>query len=65
MWQAIFLSLVVFAALVAVALAEPPVADVVLAIHGGAAGPRVGLSPEVEKAVRQDMQRASRRATPS
>lgn len=58
MWQALVLSVVVLAALVSIAGAEPPRPNVVLAIHGGTAGPRTNLSPEQEKLVRQDMQRA-------
>lgn len=40
------------------AAADAPMANVVLAIHGGTAGDKKDLSPEREKAVRRDMRRA-------
>jgi beta-aspartyl-peptidase (threonine type) len=56
MLQSLLLSLVIVAAVISIVEAEPP--KVVLAIHGGTAGPRSELSPELEKLVRADMQRA-------
>src|SRR5262249_11015667 len=47
----------ILAAVISFVHAEPP-PKVVLAIHGGTAGPRSELSPELEKLVRADMQRA-------
>lgn len=56
MLHSLLLSFVILAAVVSFVRAEPP--RVVLAIHGGTAGPRSELSPELEKLVRADMQRA-------
>jgi len=60
MLHTLLVSLVILAAVVSLVEAGPP-ADppkVVLAIHGGTAGPRSELTPELEKLVRADMQRA-------
>ncbi len=56
MLHSLLVSLVILAAVVSLVQADPP--KVVLAIHGGTAGPRSELSPELEKLVRADMQRA-------
>ncbi|HEX3725028.1 MAG TPA: isoaspartyl peptidase/L-asparaginase [Pirellulales bacterium] len=37
---------------------EPPVADVVLGIHGGAGGPKGDSSPQMQQALRADLDRA-------
>ncbi len=56
MLHSLLVSLVILAAVVSLVQADPP--KVVLAIHGGTAGPRSELSPELEKLIRADMQRA-------
>lgn len=58
MLHSLVVSLLVVAALASIVSAAPPVPKVVLAIHGGTAGDRKELTPELEKLVRADMQRA-------
>jgi len=58
MWQTLGLTLVLVATIVTQSSADPPVENVVLAIHGGTAGPRIGLSRDEEKAVREGMRQA-------
>ncbi|REK07447.1 MAG: isoaspartyl peptidase/L-asparaginase [Planctomycetota bacterium] len=59
MTQGLLMSMMLLVAMAVVCRsAEPPVKDVVLAIHGGTAGPKESLTPEREKAVRADMKRA-------
>ncbi len=58
MLQSLLFSLLMVAVVASVVSADSPVPNVVLAIHGGAAGARAELSPELEKLVRADMQRA-------
>lgn len=59
MFFGLFLSVFLMAALASISsAAEPPATDVVLAIHGGTAGPQKELTPEIERAVRADMAKA-------
>jgi beta-aspartyl-peptidase (threonine type) len=58
MLQSLLVSLLVLAAVASIVSAAPPEAKVVLAIHGGTAGDRAELTPELEQAVRADMRRA-------
>ena len=58
MIHSLVVSLLVLAAVASIVSAAPPEPKVVLAIHGGTAGDRAELTPDLEKAVREDMRRA-------
>ena len=58
MLHSLVVSLVVLAALASIVSAAPREPKVVLAIHGGTAGDRKELTPDLEKVVREEMRRA-------
>jgi beta-aspartyl-peptidase (threonine type) len=58
MLHGLVVSLLVVMAVASIVSAAPPAPRVVLAIHGGTAGERTELTPDLEKVIRADMRRA-------